>query len=163
MAHRGGQEVHQVETQQAMEAAARDGYSVETDVRYTSDGVAVLVHDEQATKGLDCGGRELAVSKTSWKVLRATCRSAPTAADKRSYPIPTYADAMEAIAASSPTAWVFVEVKADQSNGQARDFVDVLIANGLRERAVVTSGNRDRLAKIRAIDKSLPTLLFVSG
>ena len=163
MAHRGGQEVHQLETQQAMEAAARDGYSVETDVRYTSDGVAVLVHDEQATKGLDCGGKEVAVSKTSWKVLRATCRSTPTAADRRSYPIPTYPDAMEAIAAASPTAWVFVEVKADQSDAQARDFVGVLTAKGLRERAVVTSVSRDRLAKIRAIDKNLPTLLFISG
>lgn len=163
MAHRGGQEVHQLETQQAMEAAARDGYSVETDVRYTSDGVAVLVHDEQATKGLDCGGQEIAVSKTSWKVLSATCRSKPTAADKRSYPIPTYADAMEAIAAASPTAWVFVEVKADQSDKQARDFVEVLTANGLRDRAVVTSGSRERLAKIRAIDKTLPTMLFISG
>ncbi|MFZ0529752.1 MAG: glycerophosphodiester phosphodiesterase, partial [Propionicimonas sp.] len=163
MAHRGGQEVHQLETQQAMEAAARDGYSVETDVRYTADGVAVLVHDERATKGLDCGGQEIAVSKTSWKVLKTTCRSKPTAADPDSYPIPKYTDAMEAIAAASPDAWVFVEVKADQTRAQARDFVGVLTANGLRDRAVVTSTSRERLARIRAVEKDLPTMLFVAG
>ncbi|MCW3158187.1 glycerophosphodiester phosphodiesterase [Micropruina sonneratiae] len=72
LAHRGGLEHHQLETMQAMEAAAREGFAIETDVRFTSDGVAVLVHDEAASKGLDCGGADIKVSKTPWAKLKET-------------------------------------------------------------------------------------------
>lgn len=162
MAHRGGQEVHQLETKEALQAAARDGYAVETDVRLTSDGVAVIVHDELATKGLDCGGRDVRVSQTTWANLRKWCRSTPTASDKTSYPIATYTAAMEGIASVNPSAWVFVEVKWAISKAQAKDFLDVLINNGLRKTAVVTAANASWLATIRSVDPSFPTMLFVS-
>ena len=163
LAHRGGLEEHQFETQEAMEAAAVAGYAVETDVRYTSDGVAVLVHDEQATKGLDCGGQDLRVSKTTWDTLRATCHSKPTAADKNTYDIPTFAATMEGIAAASPTAWVFAEVKVDQTAAQDKAFLATLIDNGLRDRSVVTSSSLDRLVNIHKADATMPLMLFVSG
>lgn len=163
LAHRGGQERHQLETQEAMEDAAREGFSVETDLRRTADGVFVLVHDEQATKGLACGGRDVRVSQTTFADLQKWCRSKPTATDKFSYRIPTYSAAMEAIAAASPTAWVFVEVKWDATKTELRKILDVLINNGLRERAVITSFEASRLAAVRAVDPAFPTMLFVSG
>jgi glycerophosphoryl diester phosphodiesterase len=162
LAHRGGLEEHQFETQQAMEAAALAGYAVETDVRYTSDGVAVLVHDERATKGLDCGGADIRVSQTTWDTLRETCHSKPTAADPKQYDVPTYAATMEGIAAASPSAWVFVEVKTDQSAGQVKSFLATIVDNGLRVRAVVTSFQPDYLDKIRKADPDMSRLLFVS-
>lgn len=162
VAHRGGLEVHQFETQQAMEAAARDGYAVETDVRFTRDGVAVLVHDERATKGLDCD-REVQVSKTTWSELRKTCRSKPTAKDPRRYAVPTLDATLEAIAAASPTAWVFLEVKTDQTSAQRKAFLAAPAKHGLSERTVATSFQRSWLEDLRKADSSLRRMLFVSG
>lgn len=163
VAHRGGLEQHQFETQQAMEAAARDGFAVETDVRYTSDGVAVLVHDERATKGLDCGGTDIRVSQTTWSKLRATCHSKPTSVDATRHPVPTLDGTLEAIAAASPNTWVFLELKTDQTAAQRKAFLAVPTEFGLRERTVVTSAELSRLRAIRDADSSVRRMLFVSG
>jgi glycerophosphoryl diester phosphodiesterase len=163
MAHRGGQEKHQLQTLKAMEAAARDGFSIETDVRYTSDRVAVMVHDEEATKGLDCGGKDIRVGQTTWKVLKATCRSKPTAEDPVSYAIPTFAQTMEAISAASPTAWVFPEIKNNLTIAQTKEFLAVITNAGMRERTVLTSFTAARLERVKQVDPEMPTLLMMIG
>lgn len=163
LAHRGGLEVHQFETQQAMEAAAAAGFSVETDVRFTSDGVAVLVHDEKATKGLDCGGRSISVSKTTWSELSKYCKSKPTAKDPAQYPVPRLDATLEGIAAASDEAMVFLEVKTQQSAKQRQVFLDGPAKHGLRERTVVTSFSRSWLDAIRKADPETKRMLFVSG
>lgn len=162
LAHRGGLEEHQFETQQAMEAAARAGFAVETDVRFTRDGVAVLVHDERATRGLDCD-RDIRVSQTTWSELRKTCRSKPTAVDPKRYAVPTLDATLEAIAAASPTAWVFLEVKTDQTKAQRAEFLATPAKYGLSERTVVTSFQRSWLRAVRDADSSFRRMLFVSG
>lgn len=163
LAHRGGLERHQLETMEAMEDAARRGFAVETDVRYTKDGVAVLVHDEAATKGLDCGGRDVRVSQTSWSDLKKQCRSKPTASDPKSYAIPTLDATLEAIAAASPTSWVFLEVKTDVSDATLKTLLATPGKFGLSDRTVFTSFQRDRLARVEKADDSFRRVLFVSG
>lgn len=174
LAHRGGLEHHQLETMQAMEAAARQGFAIETDVRFTSDGVAVLVHDEAATKGLDCGGKDIRVSKTTWRTLKETCRSKPTSEDANSYPVPTLNATLEAIAAASPSAWVFLEIKTDPSDEQLQKLLLTPASYGLSTRVIWTSFDRDRLKRasqaIREYSCANPCLapgerrmLFVSG
>lgn len=145
LAHRGGLEHHQLETMQAMEAAAREGFAIETDVRFTSDGVAVLVHDEAASKGRDCGGADNKVSKTPWAKLKETCRSKPTSQDDDSYQIPTLNATLEAIAAASRTAWVFLEIKTDPSDAHLDDLLRTPGNYGLSTRVVWTSFSRERL------------------
>lgn len=162
VAHRGGLEVHQFETQQAMEAAALAGFAIETDVRYTKDGVAVLVHDERATKGLDCGGADIRVSQTTWSKLRSSCRSKPTRRDPKTYEIPTLDATMEGIAAASPDSWVFVETKTDQSAAQRTAFLGVFSKYGLTDRLVVTSFERPRLKAIASTHPKTRRMLFVS-
>lgn len=163
LAHRGGLEVHQFETQQAMEAAAAAGFSVETDVRYTADGIAVLVHDEKATKGLDCGGRSVIVSKTTWSDLNKYCTSKPTAKDPAQYPVPRLDNTLEAIAAASDQAMVFLEVKTELTPTQRKAFLEAPVKLGLRDRRVVTSFNRDWLEAIAKADPDTKRMLFVSG
>ena len=163
LAHRGGMEKFQLETLEAMENAAVQGFAVETDIRYTSDKVAVLVHDEAATKGLDCGGQDVRVSKTSWAKLRKVCRSKPTAADPISHPIPTLDVALEAIAAASPTAWVFLEIKTDESDAVLRKLLATPAKYGLSKRTVWTSFTHDRLKRVHAFDPDARLMLFVSG
>jgi glycerophosphoryl diester phosphodiesterase len=161
LAHRGGYEHHQLETMQAMEAAAREGFAVETDVRYTKDGVAVLVHDEPATKGLDCGGEDVRVSQTTWAKLKETCRSKPNSEDSNTYQIPTLNAALEALAAAHPSAWVFLEVKTDESDAKLKELLATPAKFGLSERTVFTAFSRDRLNRIAKADPSFRRMAFV--
>ena len=74
LAHRGGDEKYPLQTFESLTTAADDGFAVETDVRWTSDNRAVIIHDEAATQGLRCD-RPYRVSQTTWKVLSEHCRS----------------------------------------------------------------------------------------
>ena len=156
LAHRGGDEKYPLQTFESLTTAADDGFAVETDVRWTSDNRAVIIHDEAATQGLRCD-RPYRVSQTTWKVLSEHCRSFTK--DGKSYPPTTYANLMEGLASHS--SWVYVEVKVDQNAAQNEEFIDVIRSNGLSDRTVVTSNDLDRLAEIEKLAPDLPRMLFV--
>ena len=59
LAHRGGDEEFAWQTIPAFEHAAKIGAQIETDVRWTKDGVAILVHDPGTTPGMVCKGGNL--------------------------------------------------------------------------------------------------------
>jgi glycerophosphoryl diester phosphodiesterase len=157
LAHRGGDEKYPLQTLESLTSAADDGFAVETDVRWTSDKHAVIIHDEAATQGLRCD-RPYQVSKTTWKELSEHCRSFPK--NGKTYPPATYASVMEGLASSS--SWVYVEVKVDQNAAQNEEFLDVIRSNGLSDRTVVTSTDPDRLAQIKKLAPDLPRMRFVS-
>jgi glycerophosphoryl diester phosphodiesterase len=157
LAHRGGDEKYPLQTLESLTSAADDGFAVETDVRWTSDDHAVIIHDDAATKGLRCD-RPYQVSKTTWKELSEHCRSFPK--NGKTYPPSTYANVMEGLASYS--SWVYVEVKVDQNVAQNEEFIDVIRSNGLSDRTVVTSTSLDRLAQIKKLAPKLPRMLFVS-
>jgi glycerophosphoryl diester phosphodiesterase len=156
LAHRGGDEKYPLQTFESLTTAADDGFAVETDVRWTSDNVAVIVHDEAATQGLRCD-RPYRVSKTTWDELNEHCRS--FSKNQQSYPLTTYAVVMEGLAAHD--SWVYVEVKVDQNAAQNEEFIDVIRSNGLSDRTVVTSNDPERLAQIEKLAPDLPRMLFV--
>ncbi len=156
LAHRGGDEKYPLQTFESLTSAADEGYAVETDVRWTSDNRAVIIHDEAATQGLRCD-RPYRVSQTTWKVLTEHCRSFTK--NGKSYPPTTYANLMEGLAGYN--SWVYVEVKADQNAAQNREFLDAIRSNGLSDRTVVTSNDLDRLAQIKKLAPDLPRMLFV--
>ena len=156
LAHRGGDEKYPLQTLKSLTSAADDGYAVETDVRWTSDNRAVIIHDDAATRGLACD-RPYQVSKTTWKELSEHCRSFPK--NGKTYPPSTYASVMEGLASYS--SWVYVEVKVDQNAAQNEEFLDVIRSNGLSDRTVVTSTSLDRLAQIKKLAPKLPRMLFV--
>jgi glycerophosphoryl diester phosphodiesterase len=156
LAHRGGDEKYPLQTFESLTTAADDGFAVETDVRWTSDNRAVIVHDEAATQGLRCD-RPYRVSKTTWEQLNEHCRS--FSKNQQSYPLTTYAALMEGLASYS--SWVYVEVKVDQNAAQNEEFIDVIRSNGLSDRTVVTSNDLDRLAEIEKLAPDLPRMLFV--
>jgi glycerophosphoryl diester phosphodiesterase len=157
LAHRGGDEKYPLQTFESLTSAADDGFAVETDVRWTSDNRAVIIHDDAATQGLRCD-KPYQVSKTTWKVLSEHCRSFTK--NGKDYPPTTYAALMEGLA--SHRSWVYVEVKVDQNAAQNEEFLDRIRSNGLSDRTVVTSTSLDRLAQIRKLAPDLPRMLFVS-
>ena len=160
LAHRGGFETYPLESLPALRSAATRGFAVETDVRWTSDNIPVIVHDEAATEGLECT-EPVIVSHTTFKALTTSCRSTPSRQDGTQYPIATYPQAMEAIAAANPAAWAYVEIKVDRSPAQLRQFVSVIRRQGLSKRTVVTSFDAARLRAVHAVAPDLRLMLFL--
>jgi glycerophosphoryl diester phosphodiesterase len=158
LAHQGGWEKYPLETLPAFVAAAKAGAAVETDVHWTSDGVAVLVHDDATTPAKEagqehpmvCDGGPYLVSKTSWAVLRAKCRTLKSASsDGRSYPIPTLDEALKAVSAVSG-AQVVLEMKPQQPTPQQiGEYLDTIAKYDMAERAVSSSFYPDALAQIQ--------------
>lgn len=168
LAHRGGNEEFAWQTLPAFEAAARIGAGVEVDVRWTKDGVPVLLHDPTTTPGMDCTGGPHVAEKTNWPVLRDECRSPAAASeDGQRYGIPTFDQGVAAVA-KVPGAEIYPEVKVPQTSRQVRQFVSILQSVKMIERAVVTSAKPGELAKIHAQAEKegvdgLRLMQFVSG
>jgi glycerophosphoryl diester phosphodiesterase len=167
LAHRGGREKYAWQTMPAFLSAAHAGAVVETDVRWTKDGVAVLVHDAATAPGMQCSGGSYTIADTSWPVLRDRCRSpAAASTNGKRYGIPTFEDAVTELAAI-PGAQIFPEVKVDQTATQVRQFMGILENVRMTDRAVVTSFFPEELAKIRAQAREdgvrIRTMLFESG
>ncbi len=168
LAHRGGDEEFAWQTIPAFEHAAHLGAQIETDVRWTKDGVAILVHDAGTTPGMECEGGNLTIAETDWSVLDAKCRSASIASkDGKQYGIPTFAEGVAAVA-KVPGAEIYPEVKVEQGARQTRHFVETIKNARMIDRTVVTSSSPDELAKIQAEaeaqgESKLRTMLFVSG
>jgi glycerophosphoryl diester phosphodiesterase len=167
LAHRGGEEEFAWQTIPAYEYAASNGAQIETDVRWTKDGVPVLVHDPGTTPGMECEGGPYQVKDEPWPVLRDNCRSPAGASNNgKRYGIPTFDQAVSAVA-KFPWAEIYPEVKVRQSERQVRQFVTILDNFKMTDRAVVTSSKPGELAKIRDEAKAqgvedLRTMLFVS-
>ena len=159
LAHQGGWETYPLETLPAFVAAAKSGATVETDVHWTADGVAVLVHDDQTTSAkaagkehpMVCEGGPYTVSKTQWEVLRTRCRTLASASkDGRRYPIPTFDAAMKAIA-DIPGAQVVVEMKPEQPTAdQISEYLGTITKYDMAERTVSSSFYPDALTQIQA-------------
>jgi glycerophosphoryl diester phosphodiesterase len=147
LAHRGGEEVYPPETIPAFGAAAKAGYAVETDVRWTRDGVPVLIHNDDLSDGVTCSGR-YSVVHTDWSTLRKWCH--PTSKKGQAvYPLAGYQEAIDTIA-KYPDAQFFPEVKVDQTSRQVQQYLKALEDADLTARTVVTSFFPEELAKIRA-------------
>jgi serine/threonine protein kinase len=159
LAHRGGRESYAEETLPSLVDAAEHGYAVETDVRWTSDGVAVLVHDPTTAANLECDGGPYRVADTTLAVLEAKCHTPAAASPNgKTYPPPTF-DAVATALENVPGATLFAEVKVVQTPKQVTDFLAILNRYHLIDRAVVTSFKEDELAKMRAAAKPLGTTM----
>jgi glycerophosphoryl diester phosphodiesterase len=159
MAHQGGWESYPLETLPAFTAAAESGATVETDVLWTADGVAIMVHDERTTAPgkadpdhpMVCQGGPYRVSKTTWEVLRTRCRTLASASkDGRTYPIPTLNATLKKIAAI-PGAQIVVEMKPEHPTAtQIREYLAAITKYDLAERTISSSFYPDALAQIQA-------------
>ena len=138
-------------------------------MRWTKDGVAILVHDAGTTPGMECEGGNLTIAETDWSVLDATSAGPRrsrrrTASSTASPPSPRGSAAV----AKVPGAEIYPEVKVEQGARQTRHFVETIKNARMIGRTVVTSSFPDELAKIQAEaeaqgESNLRTMLFVSG
>jgi glycerophosphoryl diester phosphodiesterase len=159
LAHRGGFEKYPLETLPALASAARDGYAVETDVRWTSDNVPIIIHEDitgppdkaNTDVPIACTGGPYVIAKTTWSVLNSHCQTIARASkDGARYPIATFDETMRAIAAV-PKARIFAEVKVEkQTLAQTALFLTIIEKYGMAKRAVVTSFYPSALERVRA-------------
>ena len=144
-AHRGASAAHPENTVAAFRAAARMGADgVELDVRRTADGQAVVVHDASLADGRP--------------VARVPLAEVPR-------DVPRLPDALDACAGLV----VNVEVKNapwdpdfDPDEGLAELVVRTLHERDGRDRVLLSSFGEDAVARVRALDPSLPTALVTA-
>jgi glycerophosphoryl diester phosphodiesterase len=134
-AHRGGAEPGDENTMAAFARAVALGYRyVETDVRATADGVAVVFHDPTLER---LTGRTGRVADLRWADL-ATVRVAGSAA------VPRLDDVLE----EWPNVRFNVDVKHD---GGTVPAVEAVRAAGAGDRVLLASFSDERLARLRTL------------
>ncbi len=139
LAHRGDHEGYPEETLPAFLQAANRGFTVETDVRWTKDGVPIINHNTTTGLGMVCSGGPYVVSKTRWAVLRSRCRTSPAASKAhRAYGIPTFDTTVEQLS-RIPGATLFAEIKIDQTPAENKEYLAILRKWHMVSRTVATS------------------------
>ena len=143
-AHRGGTEVAPENTLASFAHAWSLGYvDLETDVRATRDGVAIVLHDATLDRTTDRGGR---VRDLTWsEISRARVGGV--------HPVPRLDEFLDAF----PEARVNLDLKDATSLGP---LADAVARTGASRRVCVTSFSARRL---RAARRTLPTHITTSA
>lgn len=132
-AHRGGAAAGDENTAHAFARAVDAGYRfVETDVHATSDGVAVVMHDDTIDRMTDRQGR---VGELSYRDL-SSIRVAGSAA------IPTLAEVLD--------AWPGIKFNIDiKSDTAVTPTIDTVVRAGAQGRVLLASFSDSRLRVVR--------------
>jgi glycerophosphoryl diester phosphodiesterase len=163
VAHRGSSATHPENTIHAFEAAVAAGAEVvEFDVRMTSDGVAVVVHDPDVSRTTDGSGlvRELTLAQV--KRLRIDS----TVGDPAE--VPTLEEALRCL---SGRAGVDVEIKnipgEPDYDAEREDAVEATVRaleeTGFPGDVLITSFNPMSIARSRDLAPDVPTGLLTTG
>ncbi|MGQ0847141.1 MAG: glycerophosphodiester phosphodiesterase [Sporichthyaceae bacterium] len=152
VAHRGGADVGAEHTLRALQQAIDAGAdAVEMDVRFTGDGVAVLLHDATLDRTTDCDGP---VDGWSFAGLREQCLV--DGGDR----IPTL---HEALAALAPTkAGLYLHLKTAEPDSRLEGVVNQLEEYGLNDgrRATTLADSEEVLARLDVAGANRLGLVF---
>jgi glycerophosphoryl diester phosphodiesterase len=134
-AHRGGAAVGDENTQAAFTRAVAAGYRyLETDVHASSDGVAVLFHDDDLGR---LTGDTRAVEELSWAQLRQLRLDGEPL-------VPRLDEVLD--------AWPHVRFNLDvKSDASVDPALDAIAATASRDRVLIGSFSDSRLARVRAV------------
>lgn len=126
VAHRGGAAYGPENTLSLLEFALSRGYAVEADVRSTSDGVPILLHDPTLDRTTDCTGP---AGSTSWTAM-SVCDAAATWPSLKGtgVSVPRLEDLLHAVSlAASRGARVRLDLELKESEPQFLETVLRLI------------------------------------
>lgn len=156
MAHRGSMAWEPENTLRSFRRALAEGADLlETDIRFTADGVAVCIHDATIDRTTDGSG---IVSRMTLKELEAA-RGRERDGGISDEGIPT----LEAfLAIIPPGRGAALEIKDDRISepGLASQVSELISAAGLEDRTVILSFERDHLRAMKREADWLPTGLI---
>jgi glycerophosphoryl diester phosphodiesterase len=158
IAHRGGRGLWPENTLVAFENAAALGVDVlEMDLRVTSDGVFVVIHDRSVDRTTNGSGRVDSMTFAELRKLDAGYRF--SAGAERGFPyrgkaivVPTF----DEVLARFPSASLNVEMK-DFNATQAARLCEVIRGVNVTEHVLVASAGHDAMAAFRATCPSVAT------
>lgn len=156
VAHRGASAAAPENTIPAFRAALRSGVTqLDTDVRFTSSGVPVLMHDKRVNRTTDGTGR---VAAMSLEQLRALDAGSWFSADFAGVRVPTLYQALKF--AGSRGARLQVELKVRPTEQQADDFLNRIRWLGMLQRVRVISFDEVTIDLMRAKEPGLQTAII---
>lgn len=132
ISHRGEHLQHPENTMPAFVEAVRVGADyIEVDVRTTSDGRLVLMHDAQADRTTSGKGE---ISKMTFEAVRsldAGVRMAPRFANT---PVPTFDEVLDYARGK-------INIYVDVKQASAEDLVGHIVSHGMQDNVVIYSGH----------------------
>lgn len=136
VSHRGAAALAPENTLAAVEAGVNSGASyIEIDVRLTSDGVPVLMHDASLERTTDGTGR---VNERTWEYVRRLDAGGSFSAEFKGEPVPDLDTVLEYMKGTRST--LVIEVKSPDDNpGIADALLSSLKKYGMERRVVVVS------------------------
>lgn len=147
MAHRGNMARCPENTLAAFRLGVSDGADIiETDVRISSDGVFICMHDETVDRTTDGNGRVDGLQLSELRKLSASGGRK----EFREERVPTFQEFCEVI---PPGIHLAAELKADgfKEEGNCRRFAEELDRLGVRDRTMVLSFEREKLEVFRRV------------
>lgn len=133
--HRGDRADAPENTVAAFDAAIAHGLDfVETDVQLTSDGVAVIMHDETVDRTTDGTGAVADLTFAEVRALDAGSWFDPAFAGTR---VPTLGEYLDVIRASKQKG--LIELKGFWSVADVRSILDAIYTRGVQDRVVLAS------------------------
>ena len=143
-AHRGASLFAPENSIPAIERAFELGaHIVEVDVRHTSDGQYVLMHDDTVDRTTDGSGLVSEMTLAEIQALTISAWQYPWISESLS--VPTFAEALQVINANG--GQVYVDMKTEEPEGATQVMVD----QGLEHICFVYSGSIDKLDRVRSV------------
>lgn len=157
VAHRGDSSSAPENTVPAFEAALRSGSTViETDVRLTADGYAVIIHDDTVDRTTNGTGKVSELTLTQLRSLDAGSWYDPSFAGTR---VPVLAEFLDVIA-SAPDVTALIELKGRWAQAQILPLISAIYFRGLQDRVVFASFSTRSLVAVQEVDPVLPRVLI---
>lgn len=142
IAHRGGADVYPEESMEGFLAAAKDGFLPEMDIQFMSDGVPVLLHDDEVDRTME--GVEGDVSDlTSEDWDNATIVS-PTGGE--SAPAAYFEEVLDAFGGKIV---IVPEVKPGAGPDEVHAVIDLVKDRGLEENVLMQSFDYDAVVQMK--------------
>lgn len=156
--HRGDRATAPENTVPAFEAAIAQGADfVETDVRLSADGVAVIMHDATVDRTTTGRGAVSDLTAAELTALDAGSWYAPRFAGAR---VPLFADFLDVIRSTRGAVTALVELKGRWEPADVERMVADIHLRGLEDRIVFASFSMTSLDALRAAAPEFPRVLI---
>lgn len=127
-------------------AIDHDADSVEFDMRHSSDGAMVVMHDATLDRTTLCSGP--VSSKTLAAIKLCKGRWGGT--------VPSVRQALSYVKSKSSTVRIHIEMKDDWTVSQVRKIADEVYLQGLQSRVMISSSDKSNLTDLKAYKPAIP-------